>query len=59
MVTKHPVLHVIIHTQQEKLTKFILACQDSETGGFTDRPGDWVRTIYSGILVNTVELRPL
>lgn len=29
------------HTQ-EKLTKFILACQDSETGGFTDRPGDWV-----------------
>ena len=26
----------------EKLTGFILACQDEETGGFSDRPGDWV-----------------
>ncbi|XP_044265255.1 geranylgeranyl transferase type-2 subunit beta [Tribolium madens] len=24
----------------EKLKKFILACQDTETGGFADRPGD-------------------
>ena len=28
---------------QEKLTQFILASQDEETGGFSDRPGDWVR----------------
>jgi len=25
---------------KEKLTNFILACQDTETGGFADRPGD-------------------
>lgn len=27
---------------QEKLTEYILACQDEETGGFSDRPGDMV-----------------
>ena len=27
---------------QEKLTEFILASQDEETGGFSDRPGDEV-----------------
>ena len=27
---------------QGKLIKFILACQDDETGGFADRPGDMV-----------------
>ena len=27
---------------QEKLVEFILASQDEETGGFADRPGDWV-----------------
>ena len=27
---------------QEKLVEFILASQDDETGGFADRPGDWV-----------------
>ena len=27
---------------QEKLVQFILACQDEETGGFADRPGDIV-----------------
>lgn len=27
---------------QDKLTEFILASQDDETGGFSDRPGDWV-----------------
>lgn len=27
---------------QEKLTEFILASQDEETGGFADRPGDLV-----------------
>ena len=25
---------------REKLRSFILACQDEETGGFADRPGD-------------------
>ncbi len=29
---------------QEKLVSFILACQDDETGGFADRPGDMVST---------------
>ena len=32
-------------TLQEQLTKFILACQDEETGGFADRPGDMVHNI--------------
>jgi len=27
---------------QEKLIKFILATQDEETGGISDRPGDMV-----------------
>jgi len=27
---------------REKLRCFILACQDEETGGFADRPGDMV-----------------
>ena len=31
---------------QEKLTEYILACQDEETGGFSDRPGDMV-SIYT------------
>ena len=28
---------------KSKLRSFILACQDDETGGFADRPGDMVR----------------
>ena len=32
---------------QEKLTQFILACQDEETGGFSDRPGDCVSPSHS------------
>ena len=28
---------------QDKLRSYILACQDEETGGFADRPGDMVR----------------
>lgn len=39
VVTHSEVIVVIL---QEKLIDFILACQDSETGGFSDRPGDWV-----------------
>ncbi|KAL5013014.1 hypothetical protein ScPMuIL_011565 [Solemya velum] len=27
---------------KDKLTRFMLACQDEETGGFADRPGDMV-----------------
>lgn len=30
---------------QDKLRSYILACQDEETGGFADRPGDMVRVI--------------
>lgn len=30
---------------REKLRSFILACQDEETGGFADRPGDMASTI--------------
>ena len=30
---------------QEKLCQFILASQDEETGGFSDRPGDMVNSL--------------
>jgi geranylgeranyl transferase type-2 subunit beta len=30
-----------------KLTEFILASQDDETGGFADRPGDWVDPFHT------------
>lgn len=32
---------------KEKLVKFILACQDEETGGFADRPGDMVDPFHT------------
>jgi hypothetical protein len=35
---------------QEKLKTYILACQDAETGGFADRPGDMVIEIGSFLL---------
>jgi geranylgeranyl transferase type-2 subunit beta len=36
-------IRIIVSTYlQEKLVKFMLACQDEETGGFADRPGDMV-----------------
>lgn len=43
---------------REKLRSFILACQDEETGGFADRPGDMasisdVHTIVSLLLCIT------
>ncbi|XP_064395103.1 geranylgeranyl transferase type-2 subunit beta-like isoform X2 [Halichondria panicea] len=31
----------------DKLIEFILACQDDETGGFSDRPGDWVDPFHT------------
>ncbi|TKC43832.1 hypothetical protein EI555_007519, partial [Monodon monoceros] len=31
----------------EKLRSFILACQDEETGGFVDRPGDVVDPFHT------------
>lgn len=31
-----------------KLRSFILACQDEETGGFADRPGDMVSSLWNG-----------
>ena len=36
---------------QDKLRSYILACQDEETGGFADRPGDMVRVIISSTFV--------
>ncbi|KAB0365255.1 hypothetical protein FD754_009411 [Muntiacus muntjak] len=30
---------------REKLCSFILACQDEETGGFADRPGDMIKPV--------------
>ena len=32
---------------KEKIVEYILACQDDETGGFADRPGDMVSQILS------------
>ena len=32
---------------REKLCSFILACQDEETGGFADRPGDTVDPFHT------------
>ncbi|XP_046844086.1 geranylgeranyl transferase type-2 subunit beta-like [Xenia sp. Carnegie-2017] len=32
---------------KEKLIEFILACQDDETGGFSDRPGDMVDPFHT------------
>lgn len=32
----------LVYFFQDKLVQFILACQDDETGGFADRPGDMV-----------------
>lgn len=46
--------HMAVCGVQEKLAEFILACQDEETGGFADRPGDWVRTVA---LIWTVQKR--
>jgi geranylgeranyl transferase type-2 subunit beta len=31
----------------DKLRQFILACQDGETGGFSDRPGDIVDPFHT------------
>lgn len=41
--------HIMV-SLQEKLVKFILACQDDETGGFADRPGDIVSPVTLEIL---------
>ncbi|KAJ8680423.1 hypothetical protein QAD02_016210 [Eretmocerus hayati] len=34
------ILNLIHWIDKERLIKFILACQDTDTGGFSDRPGD-------------------
>jgi geranylgeranyl transferase type-2 subunit beta len=31
---------------RDSMIKFILACQDDETGGFADRPGDMVTSHF-------------
>ena len=33
--------------EQEKPKEFILSCQDTETGGFADRPGDMVDVFHT------------
>ena len=38
---------------QDKLRSFMLACQDEETGGFADRPGDVVILLFVFLLVFT------
>ncbi|KAJ6662623.1 hypothetical protein lerEdw1_011760 [Lerista edwardsae] len=40
---------------REKLRSFILACQDEETGGFADRPGDMASYLLSVISLNLVD----
>ena len=37
---------------KKKLEMFILACQDDETGGFADRPGDMVRFLSCKLLLS-------
>ncbi|XP_052230080.1 geranylgeranyl transferase type-2 subunit beta-like isoform X2 [Dreissena polymorpha] len=50
---------------KEKLVQFILACQDEETGGFADRPGDMVDPFHTlfGVaglsLLGQAELKPV
>ncbi|KAB0366978.1 hypothetical protein FD755_020302 [Muntiacus reevesi] len=39
---------------REKLCSFILACQDEETGGFADRPGDMVDPFHTLELIKPV-----
>ena len=44
---------------REKLRSFILACQDEETGGFADRPGDMASifvTVYLTVKIFSVAL---
>ena len=45
---------------REKLRSFILACQDEETGGFVDRPGDMasiLMTVNVTVKIFSVVLR--
>ena len=45
---------------REKLRSFILACQDEETGGFADRPGDMasiLMTVNVTVKIFSVVLR--
>uniref|UniRef100_A0A671Q5T7 Geranylgeranyl transferase type II subunit beta n=1 Tax=Sinocyclocheilus anshuiensis TaxID=1608454 RepID=A0A671Q5T7_9TELE len=43
-------LTVIHWIDKAKLRNFILACQDEETGGFADRPGDMLISLCSTFL---------
>lgn len=40
----------------ERLLKFILACQDEEQGGFSDRPGNWVDPYHTMFGVASITL---
>lgn len=46
-------MHLIDH---ERLLSFILACQDEEQGGFSDRPGNWVDPYHTMFGVASLSL---
>lgn len=46
-------MHLIDH---QKLLNFILACQDEEQGGFSDRPGNWVDPYHTMFAVASISL---
>jgi len=46
-------IHLI---DQKRLTSFILACQDEEQGGFSDRPGNWVDPYHTMFGVASLSL---
>lgn len=46
-------MHLIDH---ERLLNFILACQDEELGGFSDRPGNWVDPYHTMFGIASISL---
>ena len=44
-----------LYVFQDKLRSYILACQDEETGGFADRPGDMVKISDTVIQHNKIQ----
>lgn len=46
-------MHLIDH---KRLIYFILACQDNEQGGFSDRPGNWVDPYHTMFAIASMSL---
>lgn len=46
-------MHLIDH---KRLLEFILACQDAEQGGFSDRPGNWVDPYHTMFGIASISL---